>query len=259
MKHRKQKLSVVLAVYNEEAKLEKCLASVKDIADELVVVDGGSTDKTVSIARKYTSTIVTTDNPPMFHKNKQKAIEKATSDWILQLDADERLTPALKHEIMLTIQHNPPENGFWIPRKNYISNTWMKYGGMYPDPVIRLFRKGTGRFPCKSVHEQIDVDGKTGMLNEPMIHKTYGSWEEYMKKAETYTLLTARDMVDAGVENNPVTMIRYILIKPAIRFFSLYVRHKAFLDGWNGLLWAFFSGMHFPMAYVKFLEMEREV
>src|SRR3989338_6245494 len=256
MKHRKQTLSVAIAVYNEEAKLEKCLMSVKRLADEIIIVDGGSSDKTVAIAKKHTPHVVKTDNPPMFHINKQKAVDKATGDWVLQLDADERVTPRLSAEIRRVINESREENGYWIPRKNYICGVWMRYGGMYPDPVTRLFRNGKGEFPCKSVHEQIEISGKTGMLHEALVHQTYRSWDEYMKNADVYTTLTAQEMIATGTGNNPVTMVKYLFIKPASRFISLYIRHKGMLDGWNGLLWALFSGMHFPMAYVKFLEME---
>ena len=117
------KLSVTLAVFNEEANLGRCLASIKNVADELIVVDGQSGDKTVSIAKKYKAKIISVPNDPVnFHKQKELANNNATGDWILQLDADEVVTPELAKEITQTIDSNPAENGFWIPRANLIAS-----------------------------------------------------------------------------------------------------------------------------------------
>ncbi len=136
-------LSVVLAVFNEEKNLTSCLEAVKSIADEIVIVDGGSTDNTVKIAREFKAKVIITSNPPIFHINKQKAIDQASKKWILQLDADEIITEELKKEIVKTI--NDPENiysAFYIKRRNKLLGRFMKKTVMYPDPVIRFFKKG---------------------------------------------------------------------------------------------------------------------
>lgn len=152
-------ISVVLATYNEEKNLPDCLESVKDLADEIIIVDGGSTDKTVEIAKKYKAKIISTTNPPIFHINKQKAIDVATKDWVLQLDADERITKELGKEIEEKIR-DKNVNGYWMPRKNWFLGRFLRKGGQYPDYTLRLYRNGKGHLPQKSVHEQAVVDGK---------------------------------------------------------------------------------------------------
>lgn len=239
-------LSVAIAVYNEEKNLETCLSSIASFADEIVVVDGGSTDNTVEIARKFTSHIIKTDNPPIFHINKQKALEACHGEWILQLDADEVVTAGLKNEIIGTISNKQETiSGYYIPRKNNFWGHFMKKGGQYPDYLIRLVRNSKARFPCRSVHEQIEVEGEIDYLREPLVHYAYRTQADYWKKADVYTSLTARTL------HNP-SFLSYVFIKPIVTFFSLYIRHKGFMDGWYGLLFACFSALHFPIAYIKY-------
>lgn len=247
------KLSVAIAVFNEEKNLEECLATVRSFADEIIVVDGGSCDATVSIAKQFTSHVIETDNPLMFHINKQKALDACSGEWILQLDADERVTTALKNEIQDIIHSDKSDiNGYFIPRKNYFWGHFMRKGGQYPDYVIRLVRRGKARFPSKTVHEQIEVDGKVGYLTHPMDHISYRTREDYWKKADAYTTLTAMEMKSCGIEPSASLWFTYIVIKPLQTFFALFIRHKGFMDGWYGLIFAYFSALHFPVAYRKF-------
>ncbi|MCR4264189.1 MAG: glycosyltransferase family 2 protein [Candidatus Roizmanbacteria bacterium] len=252
---KKVTLSVALATFNEEKNVERCLNSVKNLADEIVVVDGGSTDETVSRAKNYTHAILVTDNPPIFHINKQKAIEKCTGRWILQLDADEEITPALAEEIRSIIHDKNAHHGYFIARRNFFSNQWMKKGGMYPDYVIRLFRNGKGYFPCKSVHEQIVIDGTLGYLKEPMNHFPYASFQEYLRKAGTYTSLTAQELKKKKTPISLVSDMTYIVVKPFYTFIMLFIRHRGFMDGWRGFQWALFSGLHHAQAYLKYKKM----
>ena len=127
-----KKLSVVLATFNEEKNLRRCLDSVKDIASEIVIVDGTSKDKTVEIARSYGAKVTVTTNPPIFHINKQKAIDKATGDWILQLDADEVVSSELASEIKEIMEKNEQANGYWLPRKNFFLGRFLMKGGHNP-------------------------------------------------------------------------------------------------------------------------------
>ncbi|MCX6793799.1 MAG: glycosyltransferase family 2 protein [Candidatus Gottesmanbacteria bacterium] len=250
---KKKILSVAIAVYNEEKNLEACLASVRQLADEIVVVDGGSADRTVEIAKKFTTNVICTGNPAIFHINKQKALDVCTGDWILQLDADEIITEGLKKEILEVIHDTGLKmNGYYIPRKNYFWGHWMHKGGQYPDYVMRLVRRGKAHFPAKSVHEQIEVDGKAGYLIHPMYHISYRSKEEYWRKADAYTTLTAMEMKKNGVPKNAWTWFIYNIVKPKITFLSLFIRHKGFMDGWYGLVFAYFSALHFPAAYKKY-------
>ncbi|MDP3724815.1 MAG: glycosyltransferase family 2 protein [bacterium] len=246
-------LSVVLATYNEEKNLPACLESVKDLADEIIIVDGSSTDRTVEIAKQFTSNVTTTDNPPIFHINKQKAIDKATKDWVLQLDADERVSDELKKEILKIRSLRDDYNGYFIPRKNLFLGRYLTKGGQYPDGVIRLFRKGKGRLPCKSVHEQVVVNGSVGWLKNPLIHQAYPTFQDYLRRQETYTKLEAMEMKQKGVSPSIGSWLFYTLWKPLTTFLSLYIRHKGFLDSWQGFVFALFSGIHFAKAYRKFL------
>lgn len=238
---KKVTVSIALAVFNEEANIGRCLAAVSDIADEIVIVDGGSKDKTVEIASHYGATIVQTDNPPIFHINKQKALDRCHGAWILQLDADEVVNNKLKQEIKETITQKDAKDGYYIPRRNFFLGDWLRKGGQYPDYVIRLFRNGKGKFPQKSVHEQIEITGTVGYLRHPMDHYSYTSIAHYWKKSNSYIRLTAK--------NSGVSAFSYVLIKPVGTFLSLFIRHKGFLDGWRGFLFALFSSLHFPKAY----------
>lgn len=253
MEKKKIRLSVALAVFNEAKNLRLCLDAIKDIADEIVIVDGGSTDSTVQIAKEYTAHIIETDNPKIFHINKQKALDACTGTWILQLDADEVIPDDLKKEIMFTINNEAlPFNGYFIPRSNYFWGHFMKKGGQYPDSVIRLVKKGYAKFPCKSVHEQIAIQGTVGTLIHPMKHYSYTTRADYWKKADTYTTLTATEL---HVIKSPkiLTFVAYCFFKPMYTFIMLYIRHKGFVDGLTGFEFSLYSALHFPWAYIKYI------
>lgn len=251
----KPSISVVLATYNEEKNLPDCLKSVKDFADEIIVVDGESSDKTVDIAKEYGARIVVTKNHPIFHINKQKAIDLATKDWILQLDADERLTPDLKKEIYSMINNTSSiVNGYWIPRKNWFLGRFLMKGGVYPDYTLRLYKKGKGKLPQKDVHEQAQVQGEVGYLQNPLIHMADPQLKRYLFRFNRYTDLIASQLAQKKTKKNPLVMVQYFLIRPFWSFGQIYFRHKGFLDGWQGFVWAFFSSCRFIVAYWKYIK-----
>lgn len=245
------KLSVVLATFNEEHTLSDCLESVRDICDEIVIVDGTSTDKTVEIAKKYGAKIYITDNPPIFHINKQKAIDHAQGDWILQLDADEQVSPDLKNEIRQAM-HQSKYAGYWIPRKNYFLGRYLMKGGVYPDFTLRLYQRGKGKLPQKDVHEQAVVEGKVGYLKAPLLHQADPTFSRYLLRFDRYTTLMAIQLKQTSPKGVGA-FITYLFLKPIGWFFWTYVRHKGFLDSWQGLVFSFFSALRFPVAYLKFL------
>lgn len=250
------KLSIAIATFNEEKNIRDCLESVR-WAHELVVVDGSSTDKTVEIAKKYTNKVITTTNKPMFHINKNMAIDTCTGSWILQLDADERVPPEVKNEILKVINSNPAENGFWIRRKNYFLGKFLKKGGQYPDPVIRLFKIGKGRLPEKSVHEQIKIEGKVGWLKNDLIHLAYPSFFSYLHRSNRYTTHDAEKMLKGEIKVAQPKFLQYFLIKPFTTFFNIYIRHKGFMDGFAGFVFASFSAFHYFTTYVKYKEAQK--
>ncbi|MFC1646658.1 glycosyltransferase family 2 protein [Patescibacteria group bacterium] len=249
---KKINLSIGLAVFNEEKNLENCLSSLKDMADEIVMVDGGSTDNTVKIAENFKAKIINSDNPPIFHINKQKAVEACKGAWILQLDADEVVDSKLKSEIENIIKGKEVHNGYYIPRKNYFLGKWLKKGGQYPDYVIRLFKNGYGKFPAKSVHEQICIDGTVGYLKNPLLHYPYSSLREYWIKANRYRLLLSEELKAEGVAKDAVMFLKYMIVKPVSTFLNMSLRHKGILDGFYGLLFAFLSSLQYPLAYWKY-------
>jgi glycosyltransferase involved in cell wall biosynthesis len=281
------KLSVILATYNEEENIGRCLDSVVDIASEIVVVDGSSKDKTVQIAKRFKAKVLVTDNPPIFHINKQKALDLARYSWILQLDADEVVSKDLALEIKKIINMNEEEidlyqkslkerdlflrhqalleerdgkiggngeyAGFFIPRRNYFLGKFLKYGGTYPDGVIRLVKKGKAYFPCKDVHEQIVVQGKVGWLSKPLFHYDSPNFKRYLERNSRYMDLIAKDLKKNKVDRNLFQFLNFFVFKPLHWFFLTQIRHKGILDGWQGVVFSFFSALRFPRAYFRYL------
>lgn len=256
-------LSVVLATFNEEKNLSDCLASVKDLADEIIVVDGSSIDKTVEIARKYGAKVVIVKNLPNFHINKQRAIGMATKDWILQLDADERVSPELAREIRekignmkLEIENSRP-SGYWIPRKNWFLWRFLMKGGQYPDYMLRLYARGKGRLPQKDVHEQAEVEGNIGYMSAPLLHYSYRDFSSYLHKWNRYNDLLAGKIREELKNKNIIKKLLYgfgyFVIKPSHWFLTSYIRHKGFMDSWDGLIFSLFSALRFPVSYLKYL------
>lgn len=284
----KSGLSVVLATYNEEENIGDCLSSVKDIASEIIIVDGTSQDRTVEIAKSLGAKVVVTQNHPIFHINKQKALELAKEKWILQLDADERVTKDLAEEISKVIEMSDTEvatyesslpdkkmfvrhqkllqqrdgsigkenteyAAFFIPRLNYFLGRYLRFGGVYPDGVIRLVRNGKAEFPCKDVHEQIAVEGKVGWLQNALLHKDSPTFKRYLARNNRYTDLLAKELQEKHLPKNLATMLEYMIGKPLWWFGLTFFRHKGFLDGWQGFVFSFFSARRFAVAYRKYL------
>ena len=253
-----QNLSVVLATFNEEKNLPACLDSVKNLADEIIIADGSSTDKTVAIAKKYGAKVIVVENLPNFHINKQKAIDLATKDWILQLDADERVTPELAQEIKEIKEIDNSINGYWVARKNWFLGKFLMKGGKYPDYTLRIYRKGKGHLPQVHVHEQAEVAGRVGYLRHALLHYPYKDFGSYLLKWDRYNNLLATQIKDNLRGKNFFIKIAYgvgyLIIKPTHWFLTTYVRHKGFVDLWSGFVFSFFSALRFPAAYLKYLK-----
>jgi glycosyltransferase involved in cell wall biosynthesis len=249
-------LSVVLATYNEERNLSKCLDSIKQLADEIIIVDGTSTDKTREIAKKYKVKLKVTTNKPNFHINKQMAIDMATCDWILQLDADERVSPELAREIKEKI--GEPVNGYWAPRKNMFLGRFLMKGGQYPDYTLRLYRRGKGRLPQVHVHEQAEVVGRVDYLKNALLHYPYENFATYIAKWNRYNDLLAAQIKEKLETKTffvkTLYLVGYLIVKPAHWFLTTYIRHKGFMDLWPGFVFSFFSALRFPVSYIKYLK-----
>jgi glycosyltransferase involved in cell wall biosynthesis len=281
----KEKLSVTLATYNEEANIEKCLRAVADIADEIVIVDGSSSDKTTSIAKKMGARVFTTTNKPNFHINKVMANKKAKYPWVLQLDADEFVTPKLKSEISALLENKSfgenawqsplkrsinrfipifpqpialttPASAYWLKRKNFFLGRYLTHTGQYPDPVIRLFQKDKAYLPGKDVHEQMVVDGPVGWLSGDLDHYATPEFSRYLTRENRYSSLEAQHLHELDVQVNLFNTCYYLFIKPLIVFIKLYVRYRGFLDGFPGFVFSLFSGLHFSLAYIKLWQLQ---
>lgn len=252
-------LSVVLAVYNEAANIKDCLLSVKNLAAEVIVVDGSSQDKTRELAKAAGAKVFRVANQAIFHINKQLAVDKATGRWILQLDADERVSQELASEITKIIRQKPsPFSGYYLPRKNFFLTRFLTKGGQYPDYVIRLFLNGKGKFPCQSVHEQIKIVGKVGYLTNPLIHLSDLHFNRYLMRFNRYTSLDAVNLFENHLQPNFIMMLDYIFLKPLSWFFSTFFRHKGFVDGLAGFIFSLMSSLRFPVIYIKFWEASHE-
>ncbi len=248
----KIKLSIALASFNEQEFIKRCLDAIKDIADEIVVYDAQSLDNTVSIIKKYPQAkIISGPNHPLFHLNKQTAIDACHGEWILQLDPDEVVTPELKKEIVSTI-NNPQHNGYWINRTNYFLGRFLKKGGAYPDPTIRLYKNGYGKLPCLDVHEQAEITGSVGHLSSNLQHFSDPTFFRYQARANRYTSIEAKLLAD---KHQKLSFISYFFFKPFYRFFQIYFRHLGFVDGFPGFVYAFYSALRFPSVYVKHYEL----
>lgn len=283
-----KKISVVLATFNEGNNLGACLEAVKDLASEIVIVDGSSTDNTVEIAKSYGARVIIRENPPIFHINKQIAIDMAKNDWILQLDADEIVTSKLATEIKKVVSMSGQEleeyqtsladinlflrhqklieerdgrvgdeigdySAFFIPRRNYFLGKYLKYGGTYPDPAIRLIKKGKAYLPCKDVHEQMVVEGRVGWLQNYMKHNDSPTFTRYLERNNRYIDLMVREMISKKLGKNILGVISYFLVKPVGWFIWTLLRHKGVLDGFQGVVFSFFSALRYPRAYWRYL------
>lgn len=245
-------LSVVLATRNEEENLGRCLASVIKIADEIVIADEKSIDKTVSIAKKFGARILSVPHQDNFHITKNQAIAAATGDWILQLDADEVVPPQLAYEIKRTINSKIASDGYWIKRKNWFLTTFLTKGGQYPDPTLRLYRRGKGRLPAKDVHEQARVDGEVGRLKNDLLHYRDTSFEKYIMGFNRYSSFMSAQLAKNTTPFGLINTVNYLLVKPVVTFLRVYFRHRGYVDGYPGLIFAIFSALIQPVAYIKF-------
>lgn len=256
-----QKISIALATYNEEENIKMCLDAVKRWADEIVIVDGQSLDKTREIAQEFGAKIIIKPNNKNFHINKQIAIDACKNPWILQLDADEVVSTSLKKEIDEILDDKENKySGYWIPRKNWFLGRFLMKGGQYPDYTLRLYKKGKGRLPQKDVHEQAEVDGEKGYLTQAILHYPYKDFRFYLKKWQRYNIFAA-DILEQRLKHASAltklkTFFLELFIHPTWWFLWVYFRHKGFFDGWQGFVFCLFSALRFPIIYIEYLKLK---
>lgn len=247
-----KELSVFLITKQEEANLKPCLESVKDLAAEIIVVDSGSTDKTVDIAKAYSAQVYFKEFTS-FTEQKNFALSKVTKPWALNLDADEYLTPALAQEIKQIISQKNTAEGYFLNRSTVFLGRHMRHSGMAKEPCLRLVKTDCSKYTGGRVHEKLEVKGTTSSLNNIFMHNTYTSIEQYFAKFNHYTSLAALTMFENGKKFNAVQLARQ-----PFEFFKIYVLKLGFMDGLQGFLWALFSSFYPVVKYAKLWDIKRK-
>jgi len=247
-------LSVILITRNEEANLEDCLASLDGIAQQIVVVDTNSTDRTLEIAQKYGATVAQPLDWPGFGPQKNRALDLATGDWVLSLDADERLTPALKSEILTAIERNAQLDCFAIPRRSWYCGRFIRHSGWSPDYVDRLFKRGSARFSDDLVHERLIPNGQVAKLENPILHYSFMNYSQVLEKLDRYSTASAEQAFAKGKTSSPLKAVLHGMWA----FIRTYVIRAGFLDGSQGLTLAISNGQGTYYRYIKLWHLHQE-
>lgn len=249
-------LSVAIITLNEEAKLGKTLDSLRGLAQEIIVVDSGSTDRTLEIARAHGAKVFS-EAWKGYSAQKNSALAKATGDWVLSLDADEALEPELAEEIRAVVGRAGDDgvHAYFIPRKNFFFGRWIRHGGFYPDPKLRLFRRGTARFKERMVHESMECDGPTGRLRHALLHDAYPTLSAYLEVCNKYSTLSAEIAREKGHRR---FSLWNIVLRPWATFGYNYFVRLGFLDGKEGLLLHLYHAGYVSWTYAKAWEMGRK-
>jgi glycosyltransferase involved in cell wall biosynthesis len=245
-------ISVIVLTLNEERNIADCLDGVR-WADQIIVVDSGSADRTVEIAGTYTPNIQTVKWRG-YGAARNAGLAKAEGDWILWLDADERVPLELAKEIRgILAGASAGHAGYQVARRAYFCGKWIRHCGWYPSRVTRLFRRAKGRFSETNVHEQLLLEGAVGVLRNDLLHFTDPDLAHYFMKFNAYTTLAARDMRDAGRKFRLVD----VLLRPAFQFFKMYLFRLGFLDGLHGFILCIASSAYVFTKYAKLWELTR--
>ena len=247
-------LSVILITRNEEANLDDCLASLEGIAHQIVVVDTKSADRTLEIAQNHGATIAQPADWPGFGPQKNRALDLATGEWVLSLDADERLTPALRSEILTAINHSAHVNCFAIPRLSWYCGRFIRHSGWSPDYVDRLFKRGTARFSDDLVHERLIPEGQVAKLKNPMLHYSFMNYSQVLQKLDRYSTASAEQAFAKGKNSSPLKAV----LHGAWAFIRTYIIRAGFLDGAQGFALAISNGQGTYYRYMKLWQLNQE-
>ena len=251
-------LSVVIITHNEEANIARTLASVQPLVvegkGEIIIVDSGSTDRTVEIAKSFGAKVFV-ENWKGYAAQKNSAIDKATRKWILSLDADEEVEPDLIAEISAAMADQRPLAGYWIPRKNFFLGRFIQHGGFWPDPKLRLFRRGAGRFEDRAVHEDVRLEGQSAKLRGALTHHSYPTLADYIDHINRYSSLGAEILAAKGLRG---FSLFNIFIRPVATFTYNYFFRLGFLDGREGLLLHLYHAVYVSWKYAKAWQLSRQ-
>lgn len=253
-------VSVVILAKNEEGRIRDCIKSATDWADEIIVVDDESHDKTVEISEGLgVKVFVRKMHIEGAHRN--WAYEKARNRWVLSVDSDERLTDELKDEIKHLLTKDPAESAFAIPRKNFIGDYWIRGGGLYPASQLKLFKKDKFKWEEVEVHPRSITDGAQGHLKSDLIHYTYRDWQDFMNKLNRQTTLEALKWYKLSLENPKKAHYKmntlHAIWRMLDRFIRTFVGKKGYRDGFVGFMIAYFASMYQILSYAKYREIEK--
>lgn len=226
-------ISAILITHNERRNIEECLVGLT-WCNEVVIVDSGSNDGTVDIARSMGAKVTLAKDWPGFGPQKNRALDLAQGDWVFSIDADERVTPALAEEIQSAVQRADAPDAFSLPRLSSYCGQYMRHGGWYPDRVVRLFRRGQARFSDDIVHESLQVHGRVGQLHNDLIHISYRSLDDVLEKMNRYSSAGAEKLATRGCRASLATALG----KSLWAFIRTYLIRRGFLDGRLGFVLA---------------------
>lgn len=249
-----RRLSGAVICRNEEAKIGACLSSLAEVCDEIVVLDSGSTDNTLEICRSYTQA-VHFEEWRGYRDQKQRAADLASHEWVLSLDADERLSPELTLEIRKWKESDTDRlDGYRIPRVTFFLGRWIRHSTWHPDRQLRLFHRGAGRWVGGRVHERFEVaSGEVGRLSGEIQHFTYAHLDEYLDQLKRFSTLAAQDLHDRGRR----TKWHDLVLHPPVVFLRNFVIKRGFLDGMPGLAVAWLAAVSTAFKYLKLYEIQR--
>lgn len=258
---KKLQISIIILAKNEEKRIKECIESVSGWAEEIMVVDDESQDKTREIAESLGAKVAA-KKMEIEGSHRNWAYSRGSSEWILSLDADERVTDALRDEIIEKLSSNPAFNAFTIPRRNFIGEYWIRWGGQYPAPQLKLFRKDAFKWEEVEVHPRAFLEGECGHLKGDLVHYTYRDWGDFLRKLDKQTTLEARKWRTLSFENPKKARykmnIPHALWRTLDRFVRTFVMKKGFRDGFTGFMVAYFASLYQIMSYVKYRELEKK-
>lgn len=248
----REQISACVIVFNEERKIRRCLESLA-WCDEIVVLDSFSTDQTVAICREYTDRIF--QHVWLGYVGQRNQVRQmARHNWILNIDSDEEVSPALREEILEEFEHGPGDlRGFEFPRQVYYLGKWIRHGEWYPDVKLRLFHKDYGRSEGEEPHDKVVVNGPVKRLRYPLWHYTYDDLRDHMDTLDRFSTISARQKFVQRPRFHPTDLV----FRPPLRFLKGYFLKLGFLDGWHGLVIAIISSFGAFMKYAKLWELSR--
>jgi glycosyltransferase involved in cell wall biosynthesis len=244
-----QPISTIVLTKNEEKNIERCLKSVADVSDEVVVVDCYSEDGTVDIARRFTERVYQ-NSWPGFSKQREFALSKTSNDWVLWIDADEEVSPELADEIRGL---DFGADGYFLPRLVHYLGGWIRHGGWYPDHTMRLFNKRKGKMNDAIVHEYFQIQGPARRLKHPLLHYPYRDISHHLEKINNYTDLAAQQMLEKGKKASVSSALGHGLGK----FFKMYFLKRGVLDGGRGVVISVLGAYYVFLKYIKHWEKTR--